>query len=93
MNDHKLGDELERWRAKFIPDPIWLALGAASGFGAGRVIGRDIFGISGFQHNVGAGLLTVCLVAAFPGGREKFPVVSGVCLWLGAFSTGLLSLR
>jgi hypothetical protein len=57
MSNHKTGDNLERWRAWFIPDPIWLAIGAVSGFVAGRVMGRHVFKISVFQHTTAVGIL------------------------------------
>jgi hypothetical protein len=89
----KLGDELERRRARFVSDPVWLALGAVSGFVAGRVFGREVFKIYFFQHTTVIGIRAVCLIAAFLAGRKRLPELSGVCLWLGMFCIGLLGLR
>jgi hypothetical protein len=93
MSDHKTGDNLERWRARFIPDPIWLAIGAVSGFIAGRVMGKQVFKICVFQHTTTAGILAACLLAAFLAGRKRLPEFSGWCLWLSTFCIGLISLR
>lgn len=76
-----------------MPDPIWLALGAVSGFIAGRVMGREVFKSLVFQHSTATGILALCLITAFFAGRKRLPEFSGLCLWLGTFSLGLLSLR
>ena len=93
MTNHKANNSLERWRARFIPDPIWLAIGAVSGFIAGRVIGRHLFKIAVFQHTTSAGVLAVGLITTFLAARKRLPEFSGWCLWLGTFCIGLLSLR
>jgi len=85
--------KLEDWRARFIPDPIWLALGAVSGFIAGRVTGREVFRISIFQHTTAATVVGVFLLLAFFLSRKRLPDVSGWCLWFGMFSIGIVSLR
>src|SRR5437868_2876488 len=95
MTGRQLSDELERWRARFerfIPGPIWLALGAASGFVAARASGREVFRISVFQHTTAASIAAAVLLTAFVLGRRRFPQFSGLCLWLSTFAIGLLSL-
>jgi len=92
MNNRNLGQGIERW-ARLIPDAIWLTLGAASGFIAGRIMGRTVFRIAVFQHTAAASMVAVCLIAVFVAARKKLPQVSGWCLWFGAFSIGLLTLR
>jgi hypothetical protein len=76
-----------------IPDAIWWALGAVSGLIAGRVIGRDVFKISVFQHTAAAGVIALCLLVAFLGLRKRLPQFSGWCLWFGTFCLGFLTLR
>lgn len=50
MSSRKAADNLLRWRARFIADPLWLAIGAAPGFIAGRVMGKHVVKIPAFQH-------------------------------------------
>ena len=92
MDDRKINDIIEDW-SKTIPDAVWWVLGAVSGFIAGRVIGRTILKISAFQHPVAAVIIAMCLLAGFLLFRKKYEGLAGLCLWLGTFSIGLLTLR
>jgi hypothetical protein len=92
MGHHKINDIIEDW-SKNIPDAVWWVLGAVSGFIAGRVIGRTVLKISEFQHSVAGAIIALCLLAGFLLLRKKYEQLAGLCLWLGTFSIGLLTLR
>ena len=80
MSSQEAPDNLERRRARFIPDPLWLAIAAASGFIAGRGMGVRLVKIAAFQHTTAAGILAACLVAFFlQGGRDCRGSVVGAC--------------
>ena len=92
MDDRKVNDIIENW-SKTIPDAVWWVVGAVSGFIAGRVIGRTVLKLSALQHPVAATAIAVCLLAGFLLFRKKYEQLAGLCLWLGTFSIGLLTLR
>ncbi len=91
-DDRKIDDIIEDW-SKTIPDAVWWVLGAVSGFIASHVIGRTVLKVSAFQHPVAAAIISLCLLAGFLLFRKKYEQLAGLCLWLGAFSIGLLTLR
>jgi hypothetical protein len=92
MDDRTINHIIEDW-SKTIPDAVWWVLGAVSGFIAGRVIGRTVLKISAFQHPVAAAVIALGLLVGFLLFRKKYEQLAGWCLWLGAFSIGLLTLR
>jgi hypothetical protein len=92
MDDRKINNIIEDW-SKAIPDAVWWVLGAVSGVIAGRVIGRTVLKLSTFQHSVAATIIAACLLSGFLLFRRRNEQLAGLCLWLGTFSIGLLTLR